>query len=104
MTPAQAHSKGDQPPQEVSWGGGGGGGQEEGAGAGALGAEMIEAGKERCHPPLLQGGEEGARPGTGLSPLGPSPRTWVLCNETEASRLPSSSPWKQQQLLLLFIS
>lgn len=75
MTPAQAHSKGDQPPQEVSWDGGVG--QEEGAGwggaGGTLGAEMIEAGEECCHPPLLQGGEEGARLVTGLSPLGPSP-------------------------------
>lgn len=47
MTPAQAHSKGDRPPQEVSWGGSGG--QEEDAGVGALGTEMIEARKERCH-------------------------------------------------------
>lgn len=38
---------------------------------GALGAEMMEAGEERFHPPLLQGGVEGARPGTGLSLLGP---------------------------------
>lgn len=65
---------------------------------------MIEAGEECCHHPLLQEDEEGARPVTGLSPLGPSPPDLGAYNETEARGLPSSSPWKQQQLPLLFIS